>query len=368
MEDLIPASGLWDNDEEVADVFINFVSFGYGKNFWGKQLKSVYKKNLEDVKITMLSRSSNLFGVLDVDGVYGSLGALSLAVKKVSREYPDVLLSIQGNPDIAHIEDIERTIGEELRARYLNPKWIEGMKKENYAGAWQMNKFVEYMWGYQVTIPFAIDETKWEQVYEVYVEDKYGMDLKEFFNKENPWAYQSITARMLEAVRKEYWQPDEKITRKLSAEYALNVIEKGVACCDHTCNNPALNQMVVNIISLPGVMSPEMVKKFKLAIEQSVGKALIQQITDRRNLQKRLREGFKERSLENSDEISKTSSKQKAYPTPGDKIESIEGYKMEEVNSKDETTDLSSSGVQWFASVFIILIIGLFVFGARRRK
>ena len=368
VEDLIPASGLWDNDEEVADVFINFVSFGYGKNFWGKQLKSVYKKNLEDVKITMLSRSSNLFGVLDVDGVYGSLGALSLAVKKVSREYPDVLLSIQGNPDIAHIEDIERTIGEELRARYLNPKWIEGMKKENYAGAWQMNKFVEYMWGYQVTIPFAIDETKWEQVYEVYVEDKYGMDLKEFFNKENPWAYQSITARMLEAVRKEYWQPDEKITRKLSAEYALNVIEKGVACCDHTCNNPALNQMVVNIISLPGVMSPEMVKKFKLAIEQSVGKALIQQITDRRNLQKRLREGFKERSLENSDEISKTSSKQKAYPTPGDKIESIEGYKMEEVNSKDETTDLSSSGVQWFASVFIILIIGLFVFGARRRK
>ncbi|MBE9541751.1 MAG: cobaltochelatase subunit CobN, partial [Proteobacteria bacterium] len=191
IEELIPNSGLWESDEEIADAFIDFVSFAYGKGVWGKPLKSVYKKNLEDVKITMHTRSSNLFGVLDTDGTWGYLGGLSLAVKKVSGEYPDVLLSIQGNPDAAHIEDIERTIGEELRARYLNPKWIEGMKKENYAGAWQMNKFVEYMWGWQVTTPFAIDETYWEQTYEVYVQDKYDLDLKEFFDENNPWAYQS---------------------------------------------------------------------------------------------------------------------------------------------------------------------------------
>jgi len=41
---------------------------------------------------------------------------------------------------------------------------------------------------------------------------------------------------------------------------------------------------------------------------------------------------------------------------------------MEEVKPKDETTDLTSSGVQWFASFFIVFIIGLFVFGARRKR
>ncbi|MBW1794942.1 MAG: cobaltochelatase subunit CobN [Deltaproteobacteria bacterium] len=334
IEDLIPNSGLWESDEEIADVFINFVSFGYGKGVWGKPLKSVYKKNLEDIKITMHTRSSNLFMNMDTDDVFVCLGGLSLAVKKVSGKYPDVLLSIQKNPDAAHIEDIEKTLGEELRARYLNPKWIEGMKKENYAGAREMSRFVEHMWGWQVTTPFAIDKTKWEQVYEVYIEDKYGMDLKEFFNRENPWAYQSITARMLGAVRKDYWQVDDKIKKKLAVEYAVNVAEKGVACCDHTCNNPVLNQMVVNIISLPGVMSPEMVKKFKLAIEQAVGSALVQQVAERRNLQKRLNQGFKKRSLEDAGEISKPSLKQKADPKPGDKTEFVEGYKMEEVKSK----------------------------------
>ncbi|MBW1958072.1 MAG: hypothetical protein JRI63_06000 [Deltaproteobacteria bacterium] len=41
---------------------------------------------------------------------------------------------------------------------------------------------------------------------------------------------------------------------------------------------------------------------------------------------------------------------------------------MEELKSKDETTDLSSSGVEWFASLFIIFIIGLFAFGAGRKR
>ncbi|MCA1787624.1 MAG: cobaltochelatase subunit CobN, partial [Desulfobacteraceae bacterium] len=43
----------------------------------------------------------------------------------------------------------------------------------------------------------------------------------------NPGAYQSITARMLEAVRKKYWQADEDIQKQLAAEYVMNVVEKG---------------------------------------------------------------------------------------------------------------------------------------------
>lgn len=91
---------------------------------------------------------------------------------------------------------------------------------------------------------------------------------------------------------KDYWKPDDKVRKKLAVEYAINVVEKGVACCDHTCNNPFLNQMVVNIISLPGIMSPEMVEKFKLAIEQAMGKELAEQVETRKELQKKLNDGF----------------------------------------------------------------------------
>ncbi len=48
--------------------------------------------------------------------------------------------------------------------------------------------------------------------------------------------------------------------------------------------------------------------------------------------------------------------------------DTVEGYNMEEVQAKDESTDLASSWVQWFASIFIFMILGLVVFGMIRQK
>jgi cobaltochelatase CobN len=350
IEDLIPNSGLWEKDKEISDVFINFVSFGYGKNIWGKPLKSIYKKNLEDVKITMHTRSSNLFMNMDTDDVFTCLGGLSLAVKNVSGKYPDVVLSLQKNPDLAHIENIEKTLGKELRARYLNPKWIEGMKKENYAGAREMNRFVEHMWGWQVTTPYAVDKTKWEQVYEVYVEDKYNLDIKNFFDDNNPWALQSIEARMLEAIRKKYWNAEEKIKKQLAVEYALSVIKKGVACCDHTCNNPLLNQMVVNIISIPGLLSPELVNEFETIISKAMGMNIDNAIKKRKEVQKMLQE--KPNIIQQEKNQSKSKNQEK---------ENIEGYEI--VEKKQEETKVVTSGSAWAVIIIVIIFITLFFTG-----
>ncbi|MBW1947843.1 MAG: cobaltochelatase subunit CobN, partial [Deltaproteobacteria bacterium] len=234
LQDLIPNSGIWENDQEIADVFIHHYSFAYGDKIWGKALKSAYKSNLKDVKITMHTSSSNLYYMLDNDDMFAFLGGLSLAVKSQTGEYPDAMVSnIKNGKDII-LEDLPKAIGKALRTRYLNPKWIEGMKKDGYAGARQMDHFVEYLWGFQVTTPYAVDKTHWEQIHDVYIEDKYGLDLKEFFDKNNPWAQQSISARMLEADRKGYWKAPEEMKKSLARTYALNVIEKGVACCEHT--------------------------------------------------------------------------------------------------------------------------------------
>ena len=352
IEDLIPDSGRWESDEEIADVFMNFVSFGYGKGVWGKPLKSAYKKNLEDVKMTMHTRSSNLFMNMDTDGVFSELGGLSLAVKRVSGAYPDVVLSNQMDPDAAYVEDIETTLGKELRSRYLNPKWIEGMKKENYAGAREMNRFVEHMWGWQVTTPFAIDGAKWEQVYEVYIQDKYGMDLKEFFDQHNPWAQQSIAARMLEADRKQYWNAPEEIKKDLAKTYALNVMEKGVACCEHTCNNPMLQQFVANIISLYGLLTPQQLDQFKMAIAKATGKTQEENEAEHQQTRKSLQETIKEIQEEESVKAK----------TEGKKIE---GFEM--VDEKQEETKVTASGASWMIMVIVVVVLSLVALGWRKK-
>jgi cobaltochelatase CobN len=362
-------SGIWESSKEVAEVFENREGHAFGMGKWGAPAKKLFKENLKDVNTTIHSLSSNIFGALDNDDMFQYLGGRSLAVKHESGQDPDTLITMQRAPNQVAVENVAKTFGREIRTRYLNPKWIEGMKKEGYAGAREMSNYVEYMWGWQVTVPKAIDKAKWEQTYEVYVEDKYGLDIKEFLNKENPWAYQSITARMVETIRKGYWKADDAVKKKLAVEYAVSVVEKGVACCDHTCNNPFLNQMVVSIISMPGVMSPEMVEKFKIAIEQAMGKTLMEQVRERKALQKQLNEGF-DKKPQNSDPLtSQTKSTRELQPSKESTDDkNIEGYKMEEVKKNEETTDLSSSGVQWFASLFIVLIMGLAVIGARRAR
>lgn len=378
VDNMAGASGLWEKDDTVAENgFIQMQSFGYSSEMWGDKLTPVYREHLKKVDATVHTISSNLYGTMDNDDMFQYLGGLSMAVRKESGKEPDVFVSMQRNRGQGHIESIATTLGQELRSRYLNPKWIEGMKKESYAGAREMAEFMENMWGWQVTTPDAVDDAKWEQTFEVYVEDKYGLEIKEFFNKENPWAYQSMTARMVESIRKKYWDADEKITRKLAAEYALNVVEKGVACCDHTCNNPMLNQMVVNIISIPGVLSPEIVEKFTIAVQKATGKELKRQVEDRA----KLLESMKNRSDETPQKV-KADQKDKVEPSRAeqggkdpseDKASSedtqrelkdvVAGYKMEEIKSEDMETKVSTSGVQWFAALFILLIIALFLLG-----
>ena len=368
VDKMVGNSGLWEKDDIVSDQgFVQMQSFGYSSDLWGKPMESTYRGHLKSVDATVHTISSNLYGTMDNDDMFQYLGGLSMAVREASGKDPEVFVSLHRTTGTGRVEPLAATLGREMRSRYLNPKWIEGMKKENYAGAREMAEFMENMWGWQVTTPNAVDNRLWNQSYEVYVEDKYGQEIKAFFNKENPWAYQSMTARMLEAVRKGYWQADEPITRKLAAEYAVNVVEKGVACCDHTCNNPLLNQMVVGIISLPGVLSPEIVEAFKLAVEKAGAKSLDNQVAERKELLAKLSSDAGKPNPKINARDQKAAEHQDRDSGPAD-AKRVEGYKMEEIKTQDETTDLSSSGVQWAASLFVLLIIGLFFWGSRHNR
>ncbi len=368
VEEMVGASGLWESDEAISDVYLNRAQYAVGQGKWGVPVKAAFTENLRGVDVAVHSRSSNVVGIIDTDDFFMYLGGMSLAVKNIKGEAPDTMVTMHRRKDELMVENVAKTIGREMRTRYLNPQWIEGMKQDNYAGARQMSEFTENLWGWQVTVRNAVDAAKWQQIYEVYVEDKYGMEIADFFNAHNPWAYQSMTARMLEAVRKDYWQADEKVTQKLAAEYAVNVVEKGVACCDHTCNNPMLNQMVVNIISLPGVLSPEMVEKFKLAIEKAAAKTLEAQVDSRSELLAALDAGPDgSKSNDQADQQPKASQSKEMKNSEKDS-ESVEGFKMEEMDTQDDATDLSSSGIQWAASLFVLLLMGLFLWGSRRRR
>jgi cobaltochelatase CobN len=360
VSELTSASGLWEDEDAISNVFREHTGYAYGEDVWGAPARDSLELNLAGSQVAWHSVSSNTYGVLDNDDMFMFLGGLSLAIKSLSGGVaPETFIADQRKVGAVSLERLDKFIGQETRARYLNPVWIEGMQQEGYAGAQEMSKFVEYLWGWQVTAPEAVNDRAWDEVFEVYVEDKYDQKIPEFLNQENAWAFQSITGRLLESVRKGYWAPADEVQQKLAADYALSVVTKGVACCDHTCNNPQFNQMVLNIISLPGVMSPELVLAFKLAVEMAGQKTLEEMVRDRENLLKDLGE---QRRVRDSNPARQAGPIDESVET-----ESVRGLKMERMENASEETTLTSSGVEWTLSIFVLILIGIFFVGYRLR-
>ncbi len=352
LQELIPNSAVWETQDEIADVFIHHSSFAYGKSFWGRPLKSAYKENLKDVKITMHTRSSNLYYMLDNDDMFAFLGGLSLAVKSVAGKQPEAIVANMQDGKTVTLDSLSKSIGKAMRSRYLNPEWIKGMQKEEYSGAKEMDQFVEHLWGFQVTTPYAVDKSLWQEIHDVYVKDKYKLDMKKFFDENNPWALQSITARMLEADRKKYWDAPEKMKKSLAKTYALSMIEKGVACCEHTCNNPMLQQFVTNIISLYGLMSQQQLELFKMTLAQATSMSQKESEAKIKKMQEGLTKTIKE--IKKDEEIN-TKTKGKA----------IEGFEL--VDEKQNETKVTSSGSSWVIILIICAVLMLLVAGWKQK-
>jgi cobaltochelatase CobN len=351
---------------------VNHVGFAFGAGQWGAPARDALRQNLRDVDAAVHSMSSNTYGVMDNDDVFQYVGGLALAVRKESGQAPETLLAWPRAAGSVNVESVARALGRELRARYLNPKWIDGMAKEGYAGAREMCSFTGYLWGWQVTVPSAVDPGKWAETCEVYVDDKYGLGIKGFLNRENPWAYQAITAWMLEAIRRGYWDADPKTKDKLADEYATSVIEQGASCCCHACNNPFLNQMVGLILAQPGVMGAgrqEKARRFEEAIKKVTWKSLGQQIQERTKLQEALKGGFgldpSSGGLVQSQDRRRSPdrvSQEERKPRP------VSGYKMERVGKQPESAKSPPPEAGWSVLLFFVLVVALFVLGMVARR
>ncbi|BCB95968.1 cobalamin biosynthesis protein CobN [Dissulfurispira thermophila] len=358
LSNVIPLSNTWENEKQVIDVYFMRMSHMFGQGFWGNKIGNeelgvksdedvsltIFKNALSDTKVVVHSRSGNVYATLDNDDFFQYLGGTAMAIRAIDGKTPKVYVTNMSNPKQPKQETLEKFMGSEMRSRYLNPEWIKAMMKEGYAGARFIDKVVEHLWGWQVTVPEIVDSAKWNEMYETYVLDRNGLGIKEMFRQsKNMWAYQSIVARMLETVRKDYWRVDKKIIETLAKEYAESVKEVGLACCDHTCNNPMLTRFTASVlISVPGLKNQasgfmKALDKIKNPEQQS-----------------------------NSVEVRKPSvlSLQPKL-APDGRGKGVEGYEMQDVSA---TAGASSAPIPYLFLIGFLVFIGLIAWGFRKRS
>ncbi len=227
LDDAADASHTWDSESELPDIYLGNYGYAYGDGIWGEQSVDLFKENLSGTELALLSRSSVQYGLLTTDHPYQNLGGIALAVRAIDGETPQLWISNLRDPNQVKMQKADALLREENRTRYWNPKWIEGQMEEGYNGAAFVSETIENLWGWDVMSPDMVSDSMWEEFKAVYVDDKYNLGTEAWFAEENPYAYQALVGRMLETIRKGYWNASEETTKQLAEKYQQFVNDFG---------------------------------------------------------------------------------------------------------------------------------------------
>jgi cobaltochelatase CobN len=234
------------NTRGMADLYLNRMNFVFTADAWGKQVPRLLEAQLAGNQAVIHSRSSNLYGVTDNDDFYQFVGGLNLVSREINGgAAPDLFLNNLRAGGRERVEDVRTALVTELTARNWNPKWIREMQQAGYSGAREMTRAIEFLYGWQATAPEIVDETLWQQAYDVYVADKNGLELERFFDRQGPHAYQALVARLLEIDRQGRHRFTDAERGRLVQQYVRSVNAHGAACSANTCGNLALHAYVM---------------------------------------------------------------------------------------------------------------------------
>jgi len=374
------SSDTWEERKKIADLYIDRMGYIYGQEMWGEQYTDVFRQNLADVEVGVFSRTSNLYGTLEHPMVAAYFGGLSLAVESVTGgNTPDMYINNQRDIDCAKIETLNHFLSKDLRSRYLNPTWIEGMKEHGYDGTRYMDAFIGNMGLWDTVMPDLITDSMWDEVYETYVLDQYNIGVSDYLKETNPYAYQSMTANMLNSIHRSDWHVSDDVVRNLVKEYVESVVEEGVTCCHHTCGNPTLNEYIEGMMSVAG-LSAEDIEKYRHLMDEATGRQTEQSTTetvvDGSSSSSTWRRFQSSRSgNESTDAGSGAGMDTELKPEAGaggegasNPSDYVEGYEMQDESAQpSDAGPMSFSGADFLGMLIVVLAAGAIYIGFRRR-
>ena len=128
---------------------------------------------------------------------------MTAAVEVASGARPTVYHNDHSRPERPVVRRLEEEIGRVVRARATNPKWIAGVMRHGYKGAFEMAATVDYLFAFSATTG-AVRDHHFEAIHNAYLRDE---EVHRFLRDNNEHALQDIAMRLDEAIQRGLWTP-----------------------------------------------------------------------------------------------------------------------------------------------------------------
>lgn len=246
IQEMITSSDRWENEKEIADVYLNNMgaSYGYDKS-WGEFDKDLLRAVLHNTDAIVQPRQSNTWGALSLDHVYEFMGGMNLTIRNVTGKDPDAFFADYRNRNNMRMQDLKEAIGVEANSTVFNPEYMKEIVKGGSSSAGRIEELVTNTFGWNVAKPDVIDNEMWDEMYNVFVKDKFNVGTQDFFERENPASLQEITAVMMESARKGMWKATEQQLKDIAELHTQLVNRHGASGKGFSGGNKKLQEFIV---------------------------------------------------------------------------------------------------------------------------
>ena len=204
-------TGAWDDEADLADVFVTWGGYAVEEDGSVSDAEASLERRLEHIEATVKLEDTAEQDEFDSSDWYAFHGGLKRAVADRSGTEPTSYVGDATDPDRPQIYTNAEKLRRTMRARVLNPDWIDSMEAHDYKGAGDLASTVEITLGWAATTD-AIGDQLWADLAEKYAFDE---ERQEWFMAENPWALEHVTETLLEAVDRDLWDADQETVDRL---------------------------------------------------------------------------------------------------------------------------------------------------------
>lgn len=198
----------WRTDADLAEVYTVWGGYAYGRGLEGcparEEMETAYKR----IAVAAKNTDTREHDIADSDDYFQYHGGMVATVRALKGTAPEAYIGDSTRPETVRTRTLVEETSRVFRARVVNPRWIEAMRRHGYKGAFELAATVDYLFGYDATTGVVAD-WMYDKLAQTYVLDP---ENRAFLQEANPWALHGIAERLLEAESRGMWAEPDKET------------------------------------------------------------------------------------------------------------------------------------------------------------
>ncbi|ORA66678.1 cobaltochelatase subunit CobN [Mycolicibacterium elephantis] len=196
----------WRDDADLAQVYTAWGGFAYGRGLDGAPAADDMSRQYRRIAVAAKNTDTREHDIADSDDYFQYHGGMVATVRALTGKDPAAYIGDNTRPDAVRTRTLSEETTRVFRARVVNPRWMNAMRRHGYKGAFEMAATVDYLFGYDATAGVMAD-WMYEQLTAEYV---LSDENRKFMAESNPWALHGMAERLLEAVDRGMWaEPDQ---------------------------------------------------------------------------------------------------------------------------------------------------------------